>query len=133
METFRSFIYAPWITNSMTVLKPPPISSFQSLVDCPMVSNSCSSLYCQEYCMSLPIVMGCFLMNGMWVGLYMTSEQLFQRGIKRFYQVSHSFLSTVQMVSSKEGLPISLGPGILRHFNSIKTAVAATNTKHKQD
>ena len=63
----------------------------------------------------------------------MTSEQLFQRGIKRFYQVSHSFLSTVQMVSSKEGLPISLGPGILRHFNSIKTAVAATNTKHKQD
>lgn len=37
METFRSFINAPWVTSSMTALKPPLIPSLQSLVDWPRV------------------------------------------------------------------------------------------------
>lgn len=35
-ETLRSFIYALWVTDSRTALKPPLIPSLQSLVDWPI-------------------------------------------------------------------------------------------------
>ena len=107
--SFRSMPYG----LSMTVLKLPPISSFQNLGDCPMVSNNCSSLYCQEYCMSLPINYMIFLISDMWVCLQTTSGLLFQREVKHFYQVSCSSPSTIQKISSKEGLPINLGPRMI--------------------
>ena len=117
---------------SMTVLKLPPISSFKYLGGCPMISNNCFSLYCQEYCIPLLTNYVIFFIDDMWVGLHTTSQQLFQRWVNHFYQVSGSSSTTIQKISSKEGLPISLGPGMTRHCNSLRTTVAPTNMYYKQ-